>query len=165
MNARQENLHHLFYPRQTVMVSSHLDGKDNAMVLDWTMPASFDPFMVAIAVGKTRHSFEAISKSGEFVLSVMPLSLKDKVLYFGTHSGKCEDKFAITKLAKDRAWKVKAPLVRDAIANFECKVVSHADAGDHVVFVGEVLEAHVDKAALEKEKKMYNKGDREFVGL
>ncbi len=165
MNAREGNSHHFFYPRQTVLVTSHFEGKDNAMVLDWTMPASFDPFMVAIAVGTSRHSYEMILKSEEFVLSVMPLSLKEKVLYFGTHSGRDGDKFEATGLARERASKVGAPLIRDAIANFECKVTSHVDAGDHVIFVGEVLEARINKTALEKEKKMYNTGNRQFTGL
>ncbi|MFA6049461.1 MAG: flavin reductase family protein [Candidatus Micrarchaeia archaeon] len=165
MNAREGNLHHLFYPRQTVLVTSHLDGKDNAMVLDWTMPASFDPFMVAIAVGTSRHSCGMILKSEEFVLSIMPLSLKDKALYFGTHSGRDEDKFAATGLAKEKASKVKAPLIRDAIANFECHLSGHVHAGDHVIFVGEVLEARINKTALEKEKKLYNAGNRQFTGL
>ncbi len=165
MNARLENLHHLLYPRQTVMIASSFGGKDNLMVVDWHTPVSFDPFMVAISIGKTRCSLEMVSKSREFVLCVVPHSLEKKVLSCGTTCGRDVDKFEEFELKKDKAWKVKAPLLHDAIANFECKVASEVPAGDHVVFIGEVVEAHVDKVAVKDEKKLFNKGGREFAGL
>ncbi len=165
MNAKTENLHHLLYPRQTVLVTSSFGGTDNVMAADWSTPVSFDPFIVAVSIGKTRHSAEVVSKSGEFVLAVPPFSLKEKVLYAGTHCGREEDKFKEGGIAKDKAWKVKAPLLRDAVANLECRVKSEVDAGDHVLFVGEVVEVHVDKNALKEEKRLFNKGGREFLGL
>ncbi len=165
MNAKTENLHRVLYPRQTVLVTSSFNGHDNVMAADWSTPVSFDPFMVAVSIGKTRHSLELISKSGEFVLSAVPLSLKENAMYAGTHCGREEDKFKQGGIARDKAWKVNAPLLRDAVANFECKVKSEVDAGDHVLFVGEVVEAHVDKNAITRGNKLFNKGGREFLGL
>jgi flavin reductase (DIM6/NTAB) family NADH-FMN oxidoreductase RutF len=36
-----------------------------------------------------------------------------------------------------------APLIRDALVNLDCRVVAIHDAGDHVLCVGEIEEAHV----------------------
>lgn len=164
VNALDKNLQHLLYPRQTVLVASSLGDKDNVFTVDWSMPVSFNPFLVAISVGKLRHSLDVISNSGEFVLSVIGLDLEDKALCCGNFSGRYENKFEKCGLKKDRAWKVKAPLVHGAIANFECKVVGRMDAGDHVVFIGEVLEAHVDREKADGER-LFNKGKRNFSGF
>jgi len=41
--------------------------------------------------------------------------------------------------------KTGAPLLRDALVNLDCRVVAIHDAGDHVLYVGEIEEAHVSE--------------------
>lgn len=48
-------------------------------------------------------------------------------------------------------------LLTDAVANFECKLVSELETGDHLLFVGEVVAAHMneDRAV----GRLYSLGD------
>ena len=41
------------------------------------------------------------------------------------------------------ATRIDSVLLADAVANFECTLESEHEAGDHVIFVGRVVAAHV----------------------
>ena len=64
-----------------------------------------------------------------------------------------------------RAKKVKAPLILEALANIECKVLSYTSAGDHSLVLGEVVEVHPVKEENEKELLLFNKGGKKLFGL
>ena len=102
------------------------------------MQTSINPPMVAISIGKTRYSHGLLLRSGEFVLAIPGRDLAEEVLYCGTHSGRDVDKFKETNLTAISASKVRPPLIKECIANIECKIVGNLDTGDHTIFVGEV---------------------------
>jgi flavin reductase (DIM6/NTAB) family NADH-FMN oxidoreductase RutF len=99
--------------------------------------------MVAISVGHTRYSHELISEGKEFVLAAPSEDMASQVLYCGTHSGRKVDKLKETRLTPVPAKKVKPPLIEECVANLECRVVGSLETGDHTIFVGEVVAAHV----------------------
>ena len=37
-------------------------------------------------------------------------------------------------------WKTGAPILKERLAGFDCKIVARHDAGDHVILVGEVMQ-------------------------
>lgn len=148
------------YPRQTVLVTSRHLGKDNIITLDWAMPVSFSPALVAISVAPKRFSHDMIKESKEFVLAIPTPEMQEAVLYCGSHSGRDTDKFKGSGLTKIKASKVKAQLIKEAGANLECRLFSSLEAGDHTIFVGEVLETHK-----ENDSTLINLGHRNFAGL
>ena len=151
------------YPEPVVLATSFGNGKPNIIPLGWSMITSFKPPMMAISIGHTRYSHELINKSKEFVLAYPSEDMGKEVLYCGTHSGREVDKFKETGLKSSPAKLVKAPLIRDAIANFECKVIKQIDTGDHTIFVGEVVAAYVSS---EKKRRLYTLDkNRNFGGL
>lgn len=125
-----------------VVTMDDRNGRPNIITLGWTMHASGDPPMAAIAVGKTRYSHELLTETGEFVLAYPNSRMGEAALFCGTHSGRDVDKFAETELEPVPAKYVRPPLIRGAVVNFECKVVGTADAGDHTVFLGRILAAY-----------------------
>lgn len=152
-------------PRQTILVSCEAETevmgkkavKKNIITLDWHMPLSFEPEMYAISVGKTRFSLELIKKSKCFVVNFMPLSLKDKALYCGRHSGQYVDKFKESGLTEAEAEKIHCPRIKEALAFLECEVVEEVETGDHVVFIAKVVNMKEKK----KGKRLFHvKGDR-----
>jgi flavin reductase (DIM6/NTAB) family NADH-FMN oxidoreductase RutF len=60
-------------------------------------------------------------------------------MYCGTHSGKNGDKIVRSGLVAVPSTKVKPPTIGDCTVAFECKLVCAYDAGDHTLFVGEVV--------------------------
>jgi flavin reductase (DIM6/NTAB) family NADH-FMN oxidoreductase RutF len=151
------------YPEPVVLaVSVDAEGKGNIIALGWCMPTSFEPPMMAISVGKTRYSHKLISECREFVVAFPNEEMAKEVLYCGTHSGRDVDKFKESGLVAVTAEKVRPPLIEGCTANFECKVVGEIETGDHTIFVGEVVAAHVSE---EKKGRLYNLGNYNLSGI
>lgn len=132
------------YPEQVaICIAKDAQGKYNPMTMGWVMPTSYKPPMFAISVGKTRYTCEAIRQSRAFVLAFPSEVQAAQAKLFGTKTGRSVDKLAMTGAAVEPARQIDGRLLSDAVANFECKVVSETETGDHVVFVGEVVCSHI----------------------
>jgi len=138
-------------PEQIVLaVSADAAGRPDVITLGWAMPTSGVPPMLAISVGHTRYSHELIEKGGEFVLAFPSIQLAEACLLCGTKSGRDTDKLAAAKLRTEPAKLVRPPLLAGCLANFECKVRGKLVTGDHTIFAGEVLAAHVDDSVTDR---------------
>lgn len=122
------------------VISTRLGDRVNAMTAAWVARASFSPPLITISIGKTRFSHDMISASGVFAVNVLGTDNIDTGKHYGLKSGRKTDKFAgieyDTKVTG-------SPILRDCIAWMDCRVVSRHDAGDHTLFIGEVLDAGV----------------------
>jgi flavin reductase (DIM6/NTAB) family NADH-FMN oxidoreductase RutF len=147
----------LFAPRLAVLATSvDKNGKPNIITLSWAMPTSFDPPLVAISVGARRYSHELIAGCEEFVVNIPPISILDKVQLCGSRSGRTADKFAEAGLTSIASKKVIPPRIKECIAHLECKLVGKYQTGDHTIFVGRVVAASVDEAALDGKEDIMN---------
>lgn len=134
------------YPEQVVIaIARDAQGKYNPITLGWTMITSGRPPMMAISVGLGRHSLGAIRRSREFVISFPSSAMADDTLFFGTESGRDMDKLAARATETQPAAKIDCVLLSEAVANFECKLEHEMQTGDHVLFVGRVVAAHVNQ--------------------
>lgn len=134
--------HSLLYPRQVVLVVAASDGKANATTVAWITPVSEKPPMLSFALHNASLTLDLLCASMDFVVAIPGEKLKDAVLLCGTTTGKYIDKFEEAHLTQVKAKKVKSPLILEAEANIECRVVSYTNAGDHSIVVGEVVEVH-----------------------
>lgn len=113
------------------------------MTAAWATRVSWDPPLIAVAFAPTRYTLHLIKEFGEFVVNVVGPSLKDAAFgVFGTRSGRDIDKFAATGVKVVKARSVKAPVLVDATVALECKVEKMVEAGDHVVVIARVVDAH-----------------------
>ena len=125
----------------TILVTSKHGDKESIITLAWQSPASASPPMAVISVGPSRYSHDLISDSGEFVINVPPFSLLKETMHCGSVSGRDEDKFEGAGLTREAADIVSAPLIGECIGHLECKVVKQVTAGDHTLFLGQVVAA------------------------
>lgn len=133
------------YPEQTVIVVARDPaGKANPITLGWTMFASGNPAMMAISVAGGHYSVKAIEHSKCFTIAYPSAQMAGDALFFGSHSGRDTDKFAQSKCRTEPAGQIDSLLLTDAVANFECVLESQMPAGDHVIYVGKVVSAHVN---------------------
>ncbi len=133
------------YPEQVVLVTScSPEGKANVMAVGWTMIASSAPWMFALGIDESAYSYSLIRATREFVVAYPAGDMAEAVLFAGTHSGRETDKFAATGLAVQKASKVRAPLLADAVANFECHLTAEYRPGDCPILIGEVIAAHIN---------------------
>ena len=150
------------YPEQVVIaIAKDKAGKANPVTLGWTMIVSGNPPMMAIAVAKKHYSVEAITHSKCFTIAFPSAQMADAALFFGSRSGRKVDKFAEFECAIEPARKIDSVLLVDAVANFECTLESEVPAGDHMIFIGEVVASHV---SAEPKKRLYTVGPGHKLG-
>lgn len=145
----------VFVPSVAVMIScADTNGKANITpVVGWTVVSRF-PFMVAVALCHAdytpnyfpRHSHNVIRETGEFVLNIPHVGLREAVSQTGSVSGKDPkvDKFSLTGLTPERGRSVDAPIIVECPINLECKVVNVVRTGSHDLFIGRVTAIQTD---------------------
>ncbi|MHC4203314.1 MAG: flavin reductase family protein [Planctomycetota bacterium] len=150
------------YPEQLVIaIAKDRHGKANPVTLGWTMIASGNPPMLAIAVAKKHYSIEAITHSECFTVAFPSAEMADAAMFFGSRSGREVDKFAEFECETEKAKEIDSLLLADAVANFECTLESQVPAGDHIVFIGPVVCAHM---STEPKKRLYTIGPGHKLG-
>ena len=150
------------YPEQVVIaIAKDKNGKANPVTLGWTMIASGEPPMMAIALYKGHYSVRCIRHSKCFTLVYPSSDMAKAALFFGSHSGRDTDKLAEFECDTTACAKIDSVLLSDAVANFECTLESETVAGDHIIFVGKVAAAHVNT---ESKKRLYTVGPGHKLG-
>jgi len=149
----------LIEPGPVVLVTTHDGGKNNVMTISWTMVVDFTP-LFAITTGEWNYSFAALRKSRECVIAIPTVDMLDQVVGIGTCSGRDTDKFDRFKLTPVRGRFVKAPLIKECLANIECKVVDIVSRHNIVVLEG--LVAYMDIARKDR-RTIHGVGDGTFI--
>jgi flavin reductase (DIM6/NTAB) family NADH-FMN oxidoreductase RutF len=130
-----------------LVVSQSPEGRVNVMPVGWSMIASGSPPLYAVAINRGHYTTQLIQASQEFVIAVPTAQMGHAVRYCGTHSGRDGDKIAPSGLELAPAAVVQTPLIAGAVYNLECKLHSQVESGDHFVFIGEVVAAHLQEGA------------------
>jgi len=142
-----------------ILVTTHDGTKDNIMTISWTMVVDFTP-QFAITTGPWNYSFAALRKYRECVIAIPTVDMLDKVVGIGTCSGADTDKFTKFRLNAEPGQYVRAPLIRECLANIECKVIDIVRKHNIVVLEG--VAAYMNPAR--KEKRMIHAvGDGTFI--
>ena len=142
-----------------VLVTTHDGKKANIMTISWTMVMDFTP-VFAITTGEWNYSFAALRKTRECVIAIPGVDLLDKVVGIGTCSGADTDKFAKFKLMPVQARLVRPPLIKECLANIECKVIDIVKK--HNIVVLKAVAAYVDTERKER-RRVHAVGDGTFI--
>jgi flavin reductase (DIM6/NTAB) family NADH-FMN oxidoreductase RutF len=149
----------LIEPGPVVLVTTQSGDKRNIMTISWTMVLDFAP-RFAITTGPWNYSFAALCETKECVIAIPTIDLLDRVVGIGTCSGADTDKFGKFKLTARPGKVVSAPLIKECLANIECRVVDTIDK--HNIVVLEAVAAHYDPARTEK-RVIHAVGDGTFI--
>ncbi len=109
-----------------------------AIVANWVTQVSFSPPWVAIAVEMDSRMREYIGRSGVFSVNILPSGGKEMAKAFLKGPEAKGDTIGGRKFEPA---KNGAPFLVDASASFECRVMHTLEVPDHVVFIGEVVDA------------------------
>lgn len=136
----------LVEPGPVILVTTHDGTRPNIMTVSWTMVRSFNAEF-ALTTGSWNHSWTALCDSRECVLSIPTADIIDTVVGIGMCSGADTDKFARFGLTALPAHHVRAPLIKECLANIECRVEEIIERLDLVLLRG--IAAHIDAARTE----------------
>jgi flavin reductase (DIM6/NTAB) family NADH-FMN oxidoreductase RutF len=142
-----------------VLITTNDGKKNNIMAISWTMVVDFTP-MFAMTTGSWNFSFAALQKTKQCVIAIPTVDLLDKVIGVGTCSGSDTDKFEKFRLTPVKGKNLKAPLIKECLANIECKVVDIVKKHNIVVLEG--VAAYFDNARKEK-RTFHAVGDGTFI--
>ncbi|MBW6441051.1 flavin reductase family protein [Patescibacteria group bacterium] len=139
-----ENQTRLIYHNPVSLITSNYHDKKNVFTVSWLCAVSKNPQLAMISVDKRRASFPLIKESGKYVINIPNLKMLKDVIYCGSVSAKDKDKF------QERNFKFSVSensgiILDDAIAFVECEVVNEFDVGDHVLFVGKIINAGAEE--------------------
>ena len=135
----------IIYPLPAVMVScGETPEEQNIITIAWTGTICSDPPMCYISVRPSRHSYEIIKRTGEYVINLTTEKLAKATDWCGCRSGSKYNKWEEMGLTPAPAKFVKAPIIEESPVNIECRVKEIIDLGVHHMFISEVLGVSVD---------------------
>ena len=149
-------------PGPIVPVSSAHRDNTNIMTMGWYMMMEFEPALIGCCISAANHSFELVRKGRQCVINLPTVDLAAEAAKIGNSSGRDIDKFAEFGLTPTSGARVRAPLIAECYANFECLLRDTSWVSKYNVFVFEVVKAHV-AASPRCPKTIHYRGDGEFM--
>ena len=148
-----------------VLTTTTDDGEAGAATVNWVTQTAFKPPLVAIGVKTDSATYDVIKKSGHFALNMLGKGQQAMAFAFFRPAELDGNKLSGEPFVKGETG---APILENAQAAVECKLVEIVELGDHHIVVGEVIAAVVhktpdgrpDEAILE----MKELGDNVFYG-
>ncbi len=133
------------YPEQVVLVTTRsAEGRANVMAVGWATVVSGEPLMFALGIDDEAYTYELVQQTRQFVVAFPHAGMAQATLHAGSHHGRGRDKLSECGLQTQDGSMVRAPLLADAVANFECELVTIVKPGDCPVVIGQVVAAHMN---------------------
>lgn len=153
------------YPEPVVLVTTRgAAGNPNVMAVGWVTIASDDPLMFVLGIDEAAYTLELIRETGQFVVAFPSEVLSRSVLYAGSCHGRGRDKITEAGLMVQDGVKGGAPLIAEAVANFECNLVDIFKPGDCPLVIGKVVAAYAHSDPLLR--RLYSvAGDHKLAGV
>ncbi len=138
------------YPKLATVVTVRAKERENALAIAWHGALSFEPPLYGVAISPKRFSYELILEAQEFAINFLPIESVRLIAAVGRTSGRELNKFERFQINTEKPIKTRAPILQDAYAAYECRLVAHHTYGDHEWFVGEVVAVHYLKEAFDE---------------
>ncbi len=142
-----------YYPVVPAVVVVKSGGELDALACAWHVALSFDPPLFAVAISPKRYSYRLLKKGKEFTVNFLTFDKIGIIATLGRTSGREIDKFSTYKIKTTASSEIETPVLKDAYAAYECRLVKQYRTGDHVLFVGEVLAVHYKTRFFDKKRK------------
>jgi flavin reductase (DIM6/NTAB) family NADH-FMN oxidoreductase RutF len=124
------------FPYGLYLVGASRNGHPLVILANWVTQVSFSPPLVAAAIEVESKMHQFITDSGYFSVNVLPAGNIDLPKAF--LKGQEPREGFINGHAFHPA-RHGSPLIEPASSCLECQVVSTSEAGDHTLFVGQVI--------------------------
>lgn len=117
------------------IVTSRAGDTIHGMTVSDFCGVSLDPPLVMVCADKSSNTYRVIADGGCFGVNILA---KGQEALSNRFASKKEEHRRFDNLHFSEA-DTGAPLIDDTLANLDCKLVATHDAGDHVIYVGEVM--------------------------
>ncbi len=124
-------------PYGLYIVGSRSGNEVSAIIANWVGQVSFEPPLMSVSIEHDSDMRVYIESSMYFSINMLPPGS----VYFAKHFLKKSAYAKSTLNGKEIVFgKHGSPFLKDAVSSLECSVVNSVRAGDHILFVGEVID-------------------------
>ena len=120
------------------------DGEANGFTTNWVSQVSFSPQQLIVAVRNDQHTHDLIEDSGVFSLNFLDTDQEDLAQKFTQPLEHGDGRVGDSPYTTGETG---APLFEEAFAHLECRVGGKMEAGDHTVYLGEMVAADLKRPA------------------
>lgn len=111
-------------------------SRATGMLASWVMQAGFEPPTVSVAVKLGRYVCDWLTEGQPFVLNLVTDGQKELLKHFGKGFEPNEPAFEGLEIAHCARG---VPILKKSLGHLECEPTTHADSGDHRVFLAKVV--------------------------
>ena len=145
-----------------VLVTTAYNGYANVMTMGFHVMVQHAPPLIGCVIGPWDYSHAALVATRECVIALPTVDLAETVVDIGNCSGEEVDKFVRLKLTPEPAMKVQAPLIRECLANIECRIADDSLAHAYDLFILEAVAIRYDDERRER-RTLHHRGDGTFT--
>ena len=139
-NAKKHTLRRIPYGLYVLTARTGDAPGVNAATVSWLSQASFEPPRIVVALGNDSGIWHRVQAAGAFVGNVLGAGHETLA---STLFRQVEPKGNTLGGATFHEGTTGAPILDDVPAYLECRVVQTLEAGDHTLFLADVVEAGV----------------------
>ena len=154
----------MLWPKPTAVVGSYNEkGVPNIMTAAWAGIVNSRPPKVAVSLRPATYSHGNVSLHQAFTVNVPREDQAQFMDFAGEFSGRDMNKFEVLGLTPVKSALVNAPYVKEFPIVLECKVTEVHELGSHTQFVGEILDAKVNKTCTDDNGKLVMENARPVI--
>ena len=131
------------FPSGVAVVTVNVDGTLLGQTVSALVSLSLDPPLVGISIARQAQLHELLREAGGFAVSLLAGGQE----WLSQHFARSVPPIAMWHGVAHHEGSEGAPLLAGAIGWLECRLRSECEAGDHTLFVGEVLAAELGEDA------------------
>ena len=131
-------------PSGLYIVGSRAGERRNGMTCNWVTQLGFDPKLLGVSVEKDAVTHELVAEGGVFALCIVDREDRAIVRKF-TKPVEVDLEARTLNGFPFHDGATGAPILDQAVAYADCEVRSTVDVGSHTLFVGEVVDAGLQK--------------------
>lgn len=145
----------LLAPLPPAIVTCGTLDKPNALTVGWTGILNTHPPKTYVSIRPSRHSYNLIKESGEFVINLPTKDLVRAADFCGVRSGKDTDKFAVCGITAESSTEISAPSLAESPLSLECRVTEVIPLGTHDMFMADIVAVTVKEELISEDGKLH----------
>jgi flavin reductase (DIM6/NTAB) family NADH-FMN oxidoreductase RutF len=125
------------FPAGVAVLTVDVEGERLGLTVGSLVSLSLEPPLVGVAVSRQAAMHELLRRADSFALSLLAAGQEG----IAQHFARGVPPIALWHGVATRPGAAGAPLLEGALGWLECRTATEHEAGDHTLFVGEVLSA------------------------
>ncbi len=117
------------------IVTMEAHGHAHGLTVSGFVGLSLEPPLVLISIGQELHSHNLLKESHAFAINFLRDDQRDLSDKFAGRWGDVDRFYGVNAHAEATG----SPILDECLAWMDCRIVSYYEAGDHTIYIGEVV--------------------------